>query len=317
MFRGPIEIQPVVDRLILRGVSLWHACQLIDFESYLAIGGIPSRSLLEQAQLPFTGFVTDKSDRIGGVWSKVFVNLSDFGGAFAHGSTGVPNPYGPIVFQIRPRALERAIDAAFCLRSAGARDFARDEESLHSVDEIERIFMHPIDAGFPRSGYPKHRDQLREAFSPRFPDATAAEVSLTLDPELIPLSEVIAVWVDPIQVGELALSEVVSTRAAANGIDRVHERWMSEERRGILANVVRYLSDGNGPPSLQLLARRGDVTAATRAWSQAVLERGLDWQFARYAAYLREGTLLGVEPDARLGRIAELQPQYGSSVLPT
>jgi hypothetical protein len=316
MFRGSIEIQPVVDRLMLRGVSLWHACQLMDFESYLAIGGIPSRSLLEQAHLPFTGFVTDKTDRTGGVWSKVFVNLSDFGGAFAHGSTGVPNPYGPIAFQIRPSALERAIDAAFCLRSAGARDFSRDEESLGTVDDIERIFMHPIDAGFPRSGHPKHRDQLRDAFSPRFPDATAAEVSLTLDPELIPLSEVIAVWVDPIQVGERMLAEVVAELAAGHGIDRVHGRWMSEERRVILADVVRYVADASGPPSLQTLARRGDLGPVTREWAVAVLERGLDWQFARYASYLREGTLLTAQRGASLPRAAESRAPYQSEILP-
>jgi hypothetical protein len=66
MFRGLDQIAPVVDRLFGRGVSLWHACQLLDFESYIAVGGIPSRSLLEQARLPFTGFVTDASDRSGG-----------------------------------------------------------------------------------------------------------------------------------------------------------------------------------------------------------------------------------------------------------
>ena len=37
------EIQSLVNLLLERNVSLYHACQLIDFESYLALGGIPSR----------------------------------------------------------------------------------------------------------------------------------------------------------------------------------------------------------------------------------------------------------------------------------
>src|SRR4051812_39709859 len=120
MFRGAAQIQPVVGLLESRSCSLWHACQLVDLESYVALGGIPSRSLLEQAGAAFTSFATDSTDRSKGVWPKVFVNLSDFGRSFAYGAEAVPNPYGPIVFQIRPAALLRAEDVSIALRSAGA-----------------------------------------------------------------------------------------------------------------------------------------------------------------------------------------------------
>src|SRR5688572_21785029 len=140
MFRGHEQLSEVVGLLERRGVSLWHASQLVDLESYAEIGGIPSRSLLEQAGLPFTGFATDAKDRSGGLWPKVFANLSDFGWAFAHGAAAIPNPYGPIAFQIRPTALLRASDAAFCLRSAGAPGFHRDGESLRTLDDLDRVF---------------------------------------------------------------------------------------------------------------------------------------------------------------------------------
>lgn len=78
-----------------RGMFLWHACQLRDLASYLHVGGIPSRSLLNSQNLPFTRFQTDGEDRTNLVWDKVFVNLDDFGCWFAEGKAAVPNPYGP------------------------------------------------------------------------------------------------------------------------------------------------------------------------------------------------------------------------------
>ena len=66
---------------------LYHACQLSDFASYLSLGGIPSRALLETNGLPFTPFKTDTIDQENGVWDKVFINLSDFGHFFASDDT--------------------------------------------------------------------------------------------------------------------------------------------------------------------------------------------------------------------------------------
>jgi hypothetical protein len=96
MFRGPDQIASIVERFETRDVSLWHACQLRDFRSYLEVGGLPSRSLLEQGGAGFTHLQTDVSDRSKGVWDKVLVNLSDFGAAFAHGAAATEyQPWGP------------------------------------------------------------------------------------------------------------------------------------------------------------------------------------------------------------------------------
>jgi hypothetical protein len=223
------------------------------------------------------------------MWSNVFVNLSDFGAAFAHGARAVPNPFGPIVFQIQPSALGRAVDAAFCLRSAGARDFDREGESLSSLEDIELLFRNPAKHGFPRSSFLRFGDQLREAFAPRYPTATSAEVSLTMDPELIPVDDVIAIWVDATSVGGHSLLDAV-TALVPTGM-RVHPRYYWEERAVAIDDIVRTLADEYGRPSLRTLAGRADLAESTRAWAQAVLERDLDWQFQRYASYLIEGTL--------------------------
>src|SRR5262249_8889960 len=122
------QIAKLVGLLKARGVSLYHACQLVDFRSYLALGGIPSRARLERGKLAFTAFESDTADHKNGVWDKVFVNLSDFGRTFASGGKGVPNPYGPILLKIRPEALLEASDLAICLRSASATDFNREAE---------------------------------------------------------------------------------------------------------------------------------------------------------------------------------------------
>ena len=90
------EIQSLVNLLLERNVSLYHACQLIDFESYLALGGTPSRALLENKELPFTPFDTDTIDKTNGVWDKVFGNLKEFGEIFADGMPWPPTVYGPV-----------------------------------------------------------------------------------------------------------------------------------------------------------------------------------------------------------------------------
>jgi hypothetical protein len=77
MFTGA-DIEGVVSNLQARRARLYHACQLVDFSSYLRLGGIPSRGRMEQAGLPFTPFWSDASDRAAGVWDLVFLNLEDF-----------------------------------------------------------------------------------------------------------------------------------------------------------------------------------------------------------------------------------------------
>jgi hypothetical protein len=314
MFRGSAQIQPVVDLLLSRGCSLWHACQLTDLDSYLALGGIPSRSLMEQAGTAFTSFATDPSDRAKGIWPKVFVNLSDFGKSFAYRAAAVPNPYGPIVFQIRPSALLRASDVSIALRSAGAHDFDRDAESLDSVSDVDRLFQsgpsaNPLDQSAMLFG-----DRLRAVFAPRFPHASAAEVSLTVEPELLPLDDVVAIWVDPVEAGGESLVAIVADRIANGPASRpVCARYLREPRHDIYRDVVSFLADG-GRPDLRLLAGRADVGEPTREWARSLLARDLSWQFERFGRYLSDGTLAATgRPAADLQRRAESAAPLGDS----
>ena len=269
MFRGPSEITPVIDLLEARGCSLWHACQLRDLESYVSLGGVPSRSLLEQAGVAFTRFATDATDRTKGMWPKVFVNLGDFGRSYAFGATAMPNPYGPIAFQIRPGALRRASDVSITLRSAGAHDFDRDAESLATVDDVNRLFAcsqadNPLDQSSLLFG-----ERLREAFAPLHPYATAAEVSLTIEPELVPMAEVIAIWVDPVETRDARLLDIVSGQAALTvQSPPVRRRYIREPRGVIYRDIVAFIADEGRPKSSvacgSLRRGRGDATVGAR-----------------------------------------------------
>src|SRR5688572_23253253 len=123
----------------------------MDFRSYLTLGGIPSRACLEANSQPFTAFQTDERDHDVDVWDKVFVNFSDFGTTFAGGGKGVPNPYGPILLQIRPAALRDASEVAVCLRPVGVKDFDRSRDSLSSLQELDYFFQYPAARGYPDS----------------------------------------------------------------------------------------------------------------------------------------------------------------------
>lgn len=278
-----------------REASLWHACQLRDLRSYLEIGGIPSRALLELSHLGFTPFVTDASDRNKGLWPKVFLNLADFGRFFAMEFDAVPNAYGPIAFQIHPNALRRAVDVAICLRSAGASDFDRSSESLESPDDVERLFRASASAPLFQRMEVRFGEELRRAFEPRYPEATTVEFSLAIEDEVVPIDDVIAIWIDPIHSAELDLPRAVKELVTGHG-PVAFSRSITGDRHAILQDLVRVL-EGEAPPLLRLLARRHDVDARTRQWATRIDARGLQWQFERFARYLVDGTLATLPDD--------------------
>ena len=307
LFSSRESIRELVSLLEARQASLWHACQLVDFVSYLSLDGIPSRHRLEMSRVPFTPFVTDASDRRNALWDKVFLNLEDFGHSFARGGTATPNAYGPIAMQIRPDALLHATDVAVCLRSAGAAGFDREAESLDTTEDVDRIFRYPIDAGFPRSSSTRFGETLRAAFPGRACELTSCEVSCTISEGLAPIGATVVVWVDPIDVPGARLVDLVRDQAAAAELGTiVRERTMIAERRTVIQEVSDLLSVEQLP--LRLVAGRHDLSAATRAWAAELVERGLGWQFERYSRYLVVGTL---EPITAIARSKPI-PEHGA-----
>ena len=281
------DIQALVDLFEERQVFLYHACQLIDFESYISLGGIPSRALLENRQVEFTPFQTDSIDRENNMWDKVFVNLSDFGSSFARGAKGVPNPYGPILFQLRPAALLEASDVAVCLWSAGATGFNRQREALNTPEEVDRLFLHPRNSGTPKI---KYRDRLAEEFGRQKTKTQDPEISCTVPDGVLSTQHVSFIRVDPYIINNQKLLYWVNIIKQRYSVQfPVYERSHFPERsRSSFYNEIAE-QIGEQIPTLQALARNNACSQPLRDWAEQILR--LEWQFERYASYLRDGTL--------------------------
>jgi len=280
------DIGALVERLDVRGAYLYHACQLKDFQSYLKIGGIPSRAHLEAAGLPYTLFETDKVDHDNQVWDKIFVNLQDFGRSFANGASSVPNPFGPILLMVSPAALYETLDVAVCLRSAAAARFCREKEALATVDDIDRVYLRPSSDSSLHSTLVKYKDRLRLDFNE--PRATSPEVSCTAQTGFLNIQHVTCVIVDPCAVGNARLLPRVSDamRSSGYGRCRVFKRFYKATTEQIYKDLVHLFILLGMPPTLEQVLDHSAASDAAKAWAQSLIERGLGYQFDRFAKYL-------------------------------
>lgn len=192
------EIEKITKSLEGRNALLYHACQLKDFRSYIHLGGIPSRNKLLNSNLEFTIFDTDKIDKENDVWDKVFGNFSDFGREFTKKtSRSQPNPYGPIQIVFKPNALRSTSDLSISLRSAGARDFDRNRESLKNSQEFEMIFQY-IDPNQAPNENQKKNIAFSSELNARFgrKNCYSPEFNCSTDNELLSFDNAIYIIVD-------------------------------------------------------------------------------------------------------------------------
>ncbi len=283
MFSGS-QVEELVELLETRGVLLYHACQYQDFVSYLKLGGVPSRELLERARLDTTRFATDQADRENGVWDKVFVNLQDFGQAFASGYAAVPNPYGPLLLRLHPSALLEADDVAVCLRSAGARGFDRERESLKTVVDVNSLFWKPLSEGLALANL-KFKDALRREFGPA---AAAVEVSCTGRKGFLSFAKLLDVLVDPYTIAGAPLTMWTRRAIAGFGLRVPVDTRRTDVVIGAYDDIAALV--GQRTPTL---AEFPNLTANVflSGWAERIRASGLEYQFRRFADYLREGTL--------------------------
>lgn len=306
MFSGE-SLNALITRLDQRGAYIWHACQFQDFCSYLALGGIPSRALLERASLPFTPFETDGRDRTNGVWDKVFVNLSDFGRAFAGGKNATPNAFGPITLRLPPAALRAAVDVAICLRSAGGRDFDRTAESIKTIHEVDQLFAYAMDAPAIQLSWLKSTPKLRK----RWPSAHTPEISCATTHGVIPFVEC-DVIVDPHFVHgtslEGAVLTAVSTSEHASRM-RVLRRYCGLGRDDLYTELGALVFFGM--MTIEEVGTAPGRSVLLNEWLDKATE-STAFQFTRFAKYLYSGTIapiLSAELDEsyREGMMSDIQ----------
>jgi hypothetical protein len=216
----------------------------------------------------------------------VFVNLEDFGRGFAQKRNAVPNTYGPIIVRLDPRALCDAVDIAVCLRSAGARGFDRQAESLKSLAELDQVFYDPIESegAGPRL---KFRDGLKATFGAA---AEAVEVSCTVPGGVLSWKHAVEVVVDPYTIDGRQLVHYVQHAVNRYGSTlRVRERPSFKRPHGYNRLMAAVRERTPSPADLARTIGDDDL----RAWAETIAARGgiLEWNFIRYADYLRAGTL--------------------------
>ncbi len=268
-----------------RGARLTHACQYSDLESYLALGGIPSRALLESTSSYFTAFDTDQVDRVNDVWDKVFFNLGDFGDWFARGKQSLPNPYGPITLVFNCSALESALDFSVCLRSAGAKNFNREQEGL-SVQELSQIF---VDYDGP-TRHVKFTSQLKKLFPERIV-TSSPEMSVSYSKQLAGFDALRFVLVD--NYPDLPRKVQHLFRSHGSNV-RICERRTSAVRKETYRQLWGFIS--NGILTLDEILDQADLGDDLKEWCMSVKKWDTkSFHFNRYARYLFRGTIVSAK----------------------
>lgn len=291
MFQGKEEIKNLIHLFKSRDVSLFHACQFTEFQSYLTVRGIPSHDCLERQRLTYNPLVTDDNDRRNGVWDKVFVNLQDYGEIFASGAEGTPTAYGPILFKINPEAFLVTTEVAITLRSAGAANFNRKQEALSSIAEVGRIFCYPNGSHI-RSG-----SNLRAAFPNRPQNhVERVEIHCVFPDGYLPLEYVEGVIVDPYRIKEKHLISFVNDARMNCRVRLTLSTRTARDMRRKLYNEIACLfissiSSSCLIPSLDDLLYVLPVSRDMRERAQRISCRKMGWQFERFATYLCNGTL--------------------------
>lgn len=289
------DIPQLVQLFERRSVGIYHACQYKDFKTYLELGGIPSRNLIESSKLPYTPFDTDAVDKQHELWTRVFGNLSDFGFFFAYGArkentAPIPNPYGPILLALAPESMNDAEDMAVCLRSAGSKDFNREAEAL-PVKEVDRVFKHPVDEA-PNEyakGYIKFQDDLRKEFHNK--TAMSPEISFTVSNERLSLAYLDRIIVDPYDIGGQNLLDKVTELKEDKGLPGVvwQRKYVDERFQTIQELAERLLKGG---VTLQGLIKEEVTSQELKDYATRLSKGGMAFQFDRFARYLQSGTLL-------------------------
>ncbi|MEE4708846.1 hypothetical protein V2K55_24450 [Pseudomonas alliivorans] len=277
------EIEEIVKSLERRNALLYHACQLKDFRSYIQLGGVPSRNKLLTSKLDFTVFDTDKVDKKNDVWDKVFGNFSDFGREFTkETSNSQPNPYGPIQIVFKPNALRSTFDLSVSLRSAGARDFDRNKESIKNSQEFNMIFQYIDPEQAPGASQKKNiafanelnaRFNRNNCFSPEFNCAAVNEI-LSFD-------DVIYIVVDACQYKGQDLFDEIN--ALTN--KKVFARdYLCQKKKAIITELSMLSATRNC--TKQALLSGDFASEKLKEWVRA----RNDFHYDRFITYLTNGT---------------------------
>lgn len=296
---GGAEIANLIALFNERGVKFYHACQYKDFKTYLELGGIPSRNVMEQSSLSYTPFDTDNVDRNNYVWNMVFGNLQDFGVAFAQGQRNdntapTPNPYGPILLILNPEIFMEAADIAICLRSASGMNFNRDTEALPDTETVNRIFEYENVVDAPNQyarAYVAFSGTLRDRFNNN--NAMTPEVSCAVENEILSFNQLLRIIIDPYVINNQSLAAKVRSlknQYGLNGVvwERLYRQGENRlEMKQELANILLHEF-----VAIQQIIQNEDNSENLRDWATRIEKGNMTFFYNRFTRYLMTGTIL-------------------------
>jgi len=276
MNRGDLILQS----LLRHDIPTYFACQLVDFEAILSIGGIPSKWYQESVGRPPSPQVTDAADKEKGLWNLVFASLQDLGSNF-HVNGRVPNPYGPILLVVSPKWLTGLVDVSVALLSGGHQKFQRDHHSI-PLNRLEEVFRFP----FSNSPDIRTRIELQHLFGNEMAHSNP-ELSAFLPNGFIPLDHVMRIIVDPYNITDVSLSEyckaLLMSEARSLPID---------ERLFPRSNFFKELGEAvvNGCNESRDFVMYPWRNIELQNWANSLHVSDWAYQVERWATYLRNGT---------------------------
>jgi hypothetical protein len=280
----------MVELFSRRGVMLYHACQLSQFEAYLRLG-----SLSADAHFQPAGFGAEAAGggsgpaRVPGPRS-ICLHLTDPGAPFARDLQGLPALEGPIVFQLKPTALADAAGLAICLKARDAAGFDPRRHSITAPADVAHLFKYTQEAPLPEKSFLKSAAEIRAAFN--CDDADEPRIYCTPAAGGVPFGEIASVWVDNYLIEKGQLRDWV--HALLVHFDHrfsIQRRYSPADIGGLLANEIAACLLA-GVPTLADMARDG--SPSLRKWAAALAEKGLEQDFETFARPFREETLLPI-----------------------
>jgi hypothetical protein len=168
------------------------------------------------------------------------------------------------------------------------------KEALTSVEDIDKLFAYPAEKGYPASCFTKFRKALSIDF--HYPGAADPEISCDVTDGFLSFQHVENIIVDPYIIREkpLLVWTHLEIKPFINQMNlpvceraSYHPAWQERKK---LYNELASLIHTN-LPSLREVSRMPQASAEVKMLAGTLIDLKLEYQFRRFANYLKYGTL--------------------------
>jgi len=304
------DINKIVNILNQRDISLYIACQLIEFYAYLSMGGIATQDALENTDLKFPEYDSNPIKKNNGFWDTHVFNLMDYGALFYKKAISTPNIYGPVLIHVKPDILLDANSVKISNVSIRSEHFDKDDHlKTISSDELEALYKYPPNTSFPEKTLLK--DSLTENYNEMVP-----EIICTFNSSLIPFSSISLVTVDHYIINNRQFQSYVDEMKLRAGFTFPLMRRYCPSSDAIHISLEIGKKILQGPITLNEILHSDDKRL--KKWAVDLESKNLSDSFDTYISHLKTDTLLPIyegEVSAdKIDKLSELVRQKNQSL---